>query len=173
MLFFLHAEAEDDVLPLDTSFQSVMEDVDDDDDELSNCAANVDPCMERLHGVINEVATSTASIDVVGPIEAEDDVLPADNSFQNFMEDVDDDNDEPSNCVAIVDTGIEGMHGAVDEVATNTALSFRDEYAKSIAHVIAKVDSFFARSMWSGVPIATHPQPLMMIKKRSWRYCER
>ncbi len=73
------------------------------------------------------------------------------------MEDVESDNDEPSNCVAIVDTGIEGMHGVVKEAANNTALSFRDEYAKSTTPVMAKVDSLFARSMWSGVPIATHP----------------
>ncbi len=73
------------------------------------------------------------------------------------MEDVDDDDDEPSNCAANVDTGMEGMHGVVNEIATNTALSFRDEYAKSIKPVMAKVDSLFARSMWSGVPITTHP----------------
>ena len=146
-MLFLHGEAEDDVLPLDTSFQSVMEDVGDDDGELSNCTANVDTGMEGMHGVVNGVATNTTSIDLVGPIEAEDDVLPFDNSFQTFMEDVDDDNDEPSNCVASVDTGIEGMHGVVNEVATNTSLSFRHEYAKSIARVMAKVDSLFARSM--------------------------
>jgi hypothetical protein len=72
------------------------------------------------------------------------------------MEDVDDDDAEPSNCVANVDTGMERMHGVVSEVATNTAISFRDEYAKSIKPLMAKVNSLFARSMWSGVPIATH-----------------
>ena len=161
----MHVEAED-VLPDDNSFQSGMEDIDDDDDELSNCVANVDTGMEGMHGVVNEVAINTVSIGVVGLTEAEDGVLPVDKSFQTFMEDVDESNDEPSNCVANVDTGMEGMHGVVNEVATNTAsllattntaLSFRDEYAKSITPVMAKVDSLFARSMWSGVPIATHP----------------
>ena len=48
-------------------------------------------------------------------------------------------------------------HGVVNEGVTKTAISFKDEYAKSSKPVMAKVDSLFARSMWSGVPIATHP----------------
>jgi hypothetical protein len=39
------------------------------------------------------------------------------------MEDVDDDDDDPSNCDANVATGMEGMHGVVNDVATNTALA--------------------------------------------------
>jgi hypothetical protein len=104
----------------------------------------------------------SASIDVLVPIEAEDEVTldgNADELFDNFMEDVDEveDVDEPTHSAANVDIGMEETHGAVDEVATNTPLTFKDEYAKSIQPVMAKVDSLFARSMWSGVAIATHP----------------
>ena len=94
-------------------------------------------------------------IDVVVPTKADDDVPPIDNADNLYfiavcMKDVDDDDDEPSNCVANVDNGMEGMHGVVNEVATNTALAFRDEYARSIKPMITKVDSLFACSMeWS------------------------
>jgi hypothetical protein len=53
---------------------------------------------------------------------------------------------------------MEETHGEVyDEVMANTALSFKGEYATSIKYATAKVDSLFARSMWNGVLIATHP----------------
>jgi len=139
MSLLLYAQAEDDVLPDDNSFQSGIEDVDDDDDELSNCVGNVDTGMGGMHGVVNEVATNTASNGFVGLTEAEDDVLSIDNPFQTFMEDGDESNDEPYICVANVDTGMAGMHGVVNEVATNTAsllvttntaLSFRDEIVR-------------------------------------------
>ncbi len=41
--------------------------------------------------------------------------------------------------------------------AEKTSSSFRDDYAKSFAPVIKIVDMLFARSMWSGNPVATHP----------------
>ena len=39
----------------------------------------------------------------------------------------------------------------------NIALSFKDEYNKSIRPFMVKVQSLFARDVWSGRPIATHP----------------
>jgi hypothetical protein len=66
------------------------------------------------------------------------------------MEDVVDDDDEPTNCAANVDTGMEETHGVVNEVATNTAIYFKDDYAKSIKPVMTKVDTLLALSMWSG-----------------------
>jgi hypothetical protein len=48
-------------------------------------------------------------------------------------------------------------HVVVNEGVTNTAIAFKDEYAKSIKPVMAKVESLFARYIWSGVLIATHP----------------
>ena len=98
----------------------------------------------------------TASINVLVPTKATP-ASNADESFDNFMEDVVYNNAEPTTSAASVDTAMEETHGAVNEVETNAALSFKDEYAKSIKPVMAKVDSLFARSMWSGVPIATHP----------------
>ena len=63
----------------------------------------------------------------------------------------------PAIPAANVDTVMDDMHGVVNEGVTNTAISFKDECAKSIKPVMAKIDSLFARSMWSGIPIATHP----------------
>ncbi len=58
------------------------------------------------------------------------------------MEDVDEVEDvaEQTHSAANVDIGMEETHSAVDEVATNTPLTFKDEYAKSIQPVMAKVD---------------------------------
>jgi hypothetical protein len=84
------------------------------------------------------------------------DVAPevnADDSFATFMEDV----VEPALCAANFDTGMEETQAVVSEVESNTTLSFKEDYAKSIQPVMAKVDFLFARAMWSGIPIATHP----------------
>jgi hypothetical protein len=81
-----------------------------------------------------------------------------DNLTSYLTKDVDDDDDEPNNCVANFDTGMEGMHVVMNEIVTNTiALSFRYDYAKSVKPMMEKVDSLFARLMWCGLPIARHP----------------
>ena len=44
-------------------------------------------------------------------------------------------------------------HGVTEEEDT----SFKVVYAKSIGHVITIVDGLSKRSMWTGLPVATHP----------------
>ena len=53
----------------------------------------------------------------------------------------------PTLCAANVDTGMEDTQAVVSEVETNTTLFFKEEYAKSIQPLMAKVDSLFARAM--------------------------
>ena len=57
------------------------------------------------------------------------------------MEDVGDDGDEQA---ANVDPGMEKMQGVVNEIESNTVISFKEDYAKSIQQVMAMVDSLFA-----------------------------
>jgi len=74
--------------------------------------------------VANEGA---ASIDIVDSTEANNDVTPADNvddSFATIMEEVGDAGDGQA---ANVDAGMEEMHGVVNEVESNTVLSFKEE----------------------------------------------
>jgi hypothetical protein len=72
----------------------------------------------------------------------------------SFWPDVDVD---PLSSAANIDTSVEGAPDVVDEVDTNTALLFKEEYGKNIQPTMAKVQSLCARAMWSGRPIATHP----------------
>jgi len=52
-----------------------------------------------------------------------------------------------------------------------TSSSFTDNYAKSIAPVIKIVDMLFARSMWSGSPVARIPQRLDPRSSMSYTSC--
>ncbi len=112
------------------------------------------------------IVANEASIPFVVSMEGKDDATPElDNAEDTHdtvsMEDVldidgslyaSDDGDEPATFAANVDIGVEQAYVEVhDEVEVNTERhSFKDEYTKSIRPNMAKVESLFARSMWSG-----------------------
>ena len=50
-----------------------------------------------------------------------------------------------------------GIDAPLVTEAEKTSSSFMDDYAKSFAPVIKILDMLFARSMWSGNHVATHP----------------
>ena len=83
------------------------------------------------------------TIDHLVSTEDENDVAPdvdADDPFDTFMEDV----VEPTSRAANVYTGMKETRVVMNEVESNTTLSFKEENAMSIQPVMAKVDSLFA-----------------------------
>jgi len=117
-----------------------MVDSDDDGDDPTISAKNIDDAF--MGGDVDD---------------GDEPVISAANADDAFMGGGVDDGDEPAISAANVDTGMDETHCTVNEDVTTTAISFKDEYAKSIKPVMAKVDSVFTRSMRSGIPIATHP----------------